>query len=202
VRLRSSSSPSSSAPRRCTGAAGVTIVELAITTALLLVVLLAAFNSFDTVSKSQAYQADRTQNLDDMRGALNRMTRELRQATSVTQPAATPSPTITYVTYVNGVSTTIVYAATGTYSAVDGTCSTGSTCSLTRKVGTNAAFTVLTHLASNLIFTATSATDVTGIQWVEIDLSVNPARSPSTTLTLQSKVNLRNRTASLTGTTS
>ena len=58
-----------------------------------MVVLLAAFNSFDTISKSQAYQADRTQNLDDMRGVLQRMTKELRQATSVTDPGTTPAST-------------------------------------------------------------------------------------------------------------
>jgi len=166
-----------------------------------MVVLLAAFNSFDTMSKSQAYQADRTQDLDDMRGALNRMTREIRQATSVTQPTSTPSSTLTYVTYVNGVSTTIVYATTGTYDSA-GVCTSTPTCKLTRKVGTGTAFTVLSRLANNNIFTATSATDVTGIQWVEIDLSVKPIKSPDTTLTLQSKVNLRNRTAALSGTTS
>ena len=43
-----------------------------------MVVLLAIFDSLDTVSKSQAYQADRTQSIDDMRGALNRLTKELR----------------------------------------------------------------------------------------------------------------------------
>ena len=153
-----------------------------------MVVLVAIFNSLDTVSKSQAFQADRTQNIDDMRGVLNRMTKELRQATSVTQPASVPSSTLTYVTYVNGVSQTIVYTASGT--------------TLTRKVGTATAFTVLTHLASTSIFTPSSATDITGIQWVEIDLRVTPARSPDTTLALEAKVNLRNRTAALTGTAS
>lgn len=173
-----------------------------ITSALLMVVVLAAFNSFDTVSRSQAYQADRTQNLDDMRGALNRITRELRQATSVTQPASTPSSTLTYVTYVNGVSTTIVYTATGTYDATTHLCTVVASCNLTRKVGAGNAFTVLKRLTNDQIFTPVSATDVTGIQWVEIAISVSPVKSPDTVLTLESKVNLRNRTAALTGTTS
>ena len=56
---------------RGAGEAGVTIVELSITTALLMVVLLAVFNSFDTVSKSQAFQADRSVIINDMRGVLN-----------------------------------------------------------------------------------------------------------------------------------
>jgi Tfp pilus assembly protein PilW len=159
-----------------------------ITSALLLVVLVAVFDSFDTVSTSQAYQSDRSQTINDMRNVLNRMTKELRQATSVTQPAVTPSPTLTYVTAINDVPTTITYTASGT--------------TLTRKVGSAAPFTVLNRLASTNVFTPTSATDVTGIQWVEIDLSVTPVKSPDTTLTLQSKVNLRNRTAALEGTSS
>jgi len=167
-----------------------------ITTALLSIVLLAAFNSFDTVSRSQAFQADRSVMINDMRTALNRMTKEIRQATSVTQPAATPSPTLTYVTWIGGSLETVTYTVTGTCSA------TSPTCTLTRPVGTNNAFTVLTRLKSADVFTPTSATDVTGIQWVEIVLSASPVKSPDTTLTLQSKVNLRNRTAALTGTTS
>jgi hypothetical protein len=175
---------------------GVTVVEMAVTTALLMVVLLAVFDSFDTISKSQAFQADRTVSIDDMRNVLNMMTRELRMATSVTQPASTPSPTLTYVTYINGASTTITYTVTGTCSA------SAPSCTLTRTVGSAAAFPVLTRLTSSNVFTATSATDVTGIQWVEIDLSMSPIKSPTTTLVLQSKVNLRNRTAALTGTSS
>ena len=167
-----------------------------------MVVLLAAFGSFDTVSKSQAFQSDRSVMINDMRNALNKVTKELRQATSVTQPASTPSSTLTYVTYVNGVSTTIVYTATGTYDATTHLCTAISSCSLTRKVGAGTAFPVLKRLTNDQIFTATSATDVTGIQWVEIDISVSPVKSPDTVLTLQSKVNLRNRTAALTGTTS
>jgi hypothetical protein len=151
-----------------------------------MVVLLAVFDSLDTISKSQAYQADRTQNLDDMRGVLNRMTKDLRQATSVDESVSTAS-TITFTTYIDGVSTPIVYTASGT--------------NLTRKVGTNAPFTVLKNLASTDVFTYVAATDVTGVQWVEIELQVHPARSPDTTLVLDSEVNLRNRTAALTGST-
>ena len=161
-----------------------------------MVVLLAVFSSFDTISKSQAFQADRSVMINDMRNVLNKLTRDLRQATNVTQPTSTPSSTLTYVTYVNGTSTTVTYAVTGT-------CSAGSpTCTLTRQVGAGTPYTVLKRLTSADVFTATSATDVTGIQWVEINLSAAPLKSPDTTLTLQSKVNLRNRTAALEGTTS
>ncbi len=152
--------------------------------------LVTILSALDTVSSAQAYQADRTNNLDDMRNVINRMTRELRQATAVTDCAATPD-TITYTTYVNGVSTQIVYAASGT--------------TLTRTVGSGTAFPALTHLVADTvdgkpdIFTCTSASGVTGVQWVDINLRVTPLRHPDTTLVLDSKVNLRNRTAALTG---
>lgn len=170
----------------------MTIIELMITSALLLIVLLTVFNALDSVSRAQAYQADRTQVLDDMRGVMNKMTKELRQATAVeeiTDPTATSviSSSLTYTTSINGAATAVVYTASGT--------------TLTRKVGAAAAFAVLQHLAPTgiNIFTRTRATTVTGVQWVEIDLVVNPARRPATTLELQSEVNLRNRTSSLTG---
>ena len=166
-----------------------------------MVVLLAAFGSFDTVSQSQAFQANRSLMINDMRNALNKMTKELRQATSVTQPTSSPSDTLTYVTYVNGAATTVTYRATGTY-LPDHTCASLSTCTLTRQVGSGSPYNVLTRLSRNDVFIPTSATDVTGIQWVEIDLSTAPIKAPDTTLTLQSKVNLRNRTAALTGTSS
>ena len=170
----------------------MTIVELMITSALLLVVLITVFNALDSVSASQAFQSDRSQVLGDMRNVMNKMTRELRQATAVQDiPVATQliltTSSITYTTSINNTATAVVYTASGT--------------ALTRKVGTAAAFTVLKNLdpASLNIFTLRRATSVTGVQWVEIDLVVNPARRPATTLVLQSEINLRNRTSILTG---
>ena len=164
-----------------------------ITSALLLVVLITVFNALDTVSGAQAYQTDRSQVLDDMRNVMNKMTRELRQATAVQDiPVATQlvltTPTVTYTTSINNTATAVVYTASGT--------------TLTRKVGTAAAFPVLKNLDPTAlnIFTLRRATSVTGVQWVEIDLTVNPARRPATTLELQSEINLRNRTSILTGT--
>ena len=164
----------------------MTIIELMIASAILIIVLMATFSSFETVSNAQAYQADRTKSLDEMRVVLNQMTKELRQATSVNDCTPTPN-TITFTTALAGVSTTIIYAASGTV--------------LTRQVGAGSALPVLTTLASTNIFTCVSADNVTGVQWVEMRLQVAPARSPNTTLVLDSEVNLRNRTAALNGST-
>ena len=163
----------------------MTIVELCITSALLMLVLLSVFSALDNVSGAQAYQADRTQNLDNMRGVLNKMTKELRQATAVSDPPVSTASSITFSTSINGVSTQIVYTATGG--------------NLTKKVGTATAFTALKNLANTNIFGYVSADKVTGIQWVSIELSVKPARHPDTTLVLNSEINLRNRTSALTG---
>lgn len=177
--------PRTSAPDRCVGNAGTTIVELLIASSILLIVLLATFSSFESVSTSAAYQADRTKVLGDMRGTLNRLTRDLRQASAIDEAASTAS-TITYTTPINGVHTEIVYTASGT--------------TLTRKVGTASPFTVLTGLATTSVFSYVSADASTGVQWVEMNIRVIPARLPSTVLVLDSEVNLRNRTTDLTGT--
>lgn len=161
----------------------MTIVELMITSAILLVVLLATLSSFESVSNAQAYQADRSKTIDAMRGVLNRLTKDLRQASTVNEDLSTAS-SITFTTSINGVNTQIVYTASGT--------------TLTQKVGSGTAFTVLTGLATTNVFTYVSAGSVTGVQWVEMSLQVTPARLPTTTLVLDSEVNLRNRTSALT----
>lgn len=151
-----------------------------------MIVLLATFASLESVSKSQAYQANRTETLDEMRGVLNRMTKDLRQATNVDETVSTAS-TITFSTYIDGVTTPVVYTASGT--------------TLKRKVGSAAPFTVMTHLADTDVFDYVSGGTATGVQWVEMTLSVTPKGFPTTTLVLNSEVNLRNRTSALTGTT-
>ncbi len=162
----------------------MTIVELMITSALLILVLLSVLSAFDTVSGAQAFQADRTKNLDDMRNVLNRMTRELRQASTVNEAASTTT-SITFTTAINGTPTQVVYSATGT--------------TLTKQIGSGSAFIALKNLATTSIFAYVTGGTSTGVQWVDINLQVTPARHPATTLVLDSEVNLRNRTAALTG---
>ena len=164
----------------------MTLIELLIASTLLLVVLLVTFQALETTSKSQAYQSNRSDTLDEMRNVLSRMTKDLRQATSIDEAASSAS-TVTFTTYVNDVSTEVVYTASGT--------------TLTRKVGTDNAVTILTHLASTSIFGYNPALGGSGVQWVDINLSVSPKGYPTTTLVLDSEVNLRNRTSALTGTT-
>ena len=157
---------------------GFTLIELLITVSLLLVVGVVILQTLDSVTRSQAYQADRTESLDSMRLVLNTMTKELRQATAVDDATSTASH-ISFTTYVHGVSRRVQYTA--------------SAGTLTRRLDTGASITVQTGLATDSIFSYQSAPPVTGAQWVKIVLQVKPRRDPETVLVLDSEVNLRNR---------
>ena len=157
---------------------GFTLIELLITVSLLLVVGVVILQTLDSVTRSQAYQADRTESLDSMRLVLNTMTKELRQATAVDDASSTASY-ISFTTYVHGVSHRVQYTA--------------SAGTLTRRLDTGASITVQTGLATDSIFSYQSAPPVTGAQWVKIVLQVKPRRDPETVLVLDSEVNLRNR---------
>jgi type II secretory pathway component PulJ len=157
---------------------GFTLIELLITVSLLMVVGVVILQTLDAVTRSQAYQADRTESLDSMRLVLNTMTKELRQATAVDDATSTASH-ISFTTYIRGVSRQVQYTATS------GT--------LTRRLDGGASITVQTGLATNSLFAYQSAPPVSGAQWVKIVLQVKPRRDPETTLVLDSEVNLRNR---------
>ncbi|MBK5289685.1 MAG: hypothetical protein JJE46_14580, partial [Acidimicrobiia bacterium] len=89
-------------------------------------------------------------------------------------------------TSINGANVPIVYTATGT--------------NLTKTVS-GSTVTLLKNLATTSIFTYVKADAETGIQWVSVNLQVNPARRPDTTLVLDSEINLRNRTSAETAST-
>jgi hypothetical protein len=146
------------------------------------VVLGVIYGALDGVMKSEAYSSDRTNALDDMRLTLNRMTRELRQASAVNESVSTSSR-IEFDSYGGGASRHVVYQVSGT--------------NLTRSVNGGAAVTVLRRLVSPSVFVYVNAPPVPGAQWVRINLQVHPRRTPETVLVLDSEVNLRNRTGAL-----
>ena len=79
---------------------------------MLAIVGFVLIQTLDTVTRSEAYQADRTQSLDSMRLVLNTMTKELRQATAVDDATSTASH-ISFTTYVHGASRRVQYDAKG-----------------------------------------------------------------------------------------
>ena len=170
-----------SAPER-NNCSGIALIELLIYSALLMVVMGASLSSLEGVTNAQAFQMNRSQSLAAMRVTLNRMTAELRQASSVDSALSGPS-TLTFNTYIRGAKRTMTYRATGTV--------------LTRAFDGGADVPVLQDLASTNVFTTVAATTAGGVQWVAISLRVHASKGAGTELVLDSEVNLRNRTASL-----
>jgi type II secretory pathway pseudopilin PulG len=163
-------------------------VELLVTIALLGIVLTTVFDAVMSVTNAEVYQSDRTANLDNMRTTLNQMTKLLRQGVQVT--AGSNATRLEFDTYVGASPTHILYTLDGTSTQ------------LLQKIGTGPSVTVLRNLVANPpkpLFCYTDPSAVCGsaggttTHWVQIALQVHPARSPNTTLELDSQVNLRNR---------
>lgn len=141
---------------------------------LLIVVVGSMLTIFESVQRSAAFVQDRTEHLDDMRLAIDQMTKEIRQAVSVS-PTSTVSR-IQMDTYLLGVKRQVVYqAASG---------------KLTRQVDGGAAVVIQQRLSSSSIFTYTQS--VTDVQVVGLTLNVTPRFQPDTTLVLTSEARLRN----------
>ena len=151
------------------------MIEVLITVTLLAIVLGALLTVFESVQRSTAFVQNRSESLDSMRLVLDEMTKEIRQATSVS--AASTASYLDMTTYVLGVSKHIVYQATGT--------------TLTRSVDGGSAVTMQSRITSTSIFTFTDS--VTNVELVGLTLSVHPINRPDTTLVLSSEARLRNR---------
>ncbi|MCA1834186.1 MAG: PilW family protein [Actinomycetota bacterium] len=160
---------------RISAEGGFTVAEITVTMMLLLIVMVSLVTVFESVQRTQVFTQERSQSLDSMRLAIDRITKETRQATAIN--ASSTATTLDMQTYVNGVSTHVIYHpdATGT--------------TLLRTVGTKNGV-VLTNMNSTSLFTFTPST--TGAQLISITLSVHPARRPDTVLNLTSEIRLRN----------
>ena len=178
------SSLGSTSVRERDSQAGVALLELLIYTALVLVVIGATLTSLQTVTNAQAFQADRSTTLAAMRVTMNRMTKELRQASSVDTSASSAS-VMTFTTYLESVQHTLTYRASGTQ--------------LTRAIDGGTAVPVLKNLSSTQIFSTITGGTAQDIQWIGIQLRVLASKGVDSVLALDSEVNLRNRTAALGG---
>lgn len=142
---------------------------------LLLVVVGSLLMIFESVQRTASFTQARVESTDEMRLAIERLTKELRQATSVTSTSS--ASTLDMQTYVNGVETHVIYAV-----STDGK-------TLKRTVGTTTV-EVLHELDSTAIFTYTPS--VTDLQVVTLSFAVRPKQRPDTVLRLTSEVRLRN----------
>lgn len=143
---------------------------------LLLVVMGAILGIFQVVQRQTSFVKERSESLDTMRIAVDRMTKEIRQA-SIVETTSTAGH-LEMTTYVLGIEKDIVYAVDGDL--------------LTRSVGGGTPVVLQDDLVDGNIFTYTG--DAGGvIQVVSLTLSVHPPRRPETTLVLTSEVRIRNR---------
>lgn len=142
---------------------------------LLVVVLASIMGIFQVVQRQTAYVKDRSEALDEMRIAVDRMTKEIRQA-SIVQPASTASR-LEMTTYILGVEKEIVYEAAGE--------------ELTRTVDGGSEVVLQGDLTDINVFSYTGDTGGV-VQVVSLTLNVHPERRPETTLVLTSEVRLRN----------
>lgn len=157
---------------------GFTLLELVFSVSILLVVMGSILGVFQVVQRQSAYVKDRSETLDSMRIAVDRMTKEIRQARVVEPDGTSPASRFEMTTFLLGVEADIVYAVAGD--------------SLTRSVNGGTADVLQKNLASTSLFTYTS--DTSGVvQVVSFSLTVHPPRRPDTTLVLNSEIRLRNK---------
>jgi prepilin-type N-terminal cleavage/methylation domain-containing protein len=157
---------------------GFTLIELTITVALLVLVLLMFFEALGSAQRSQSFAQDRSETLDALQLTMARVTKDARQATSL-DPSSSDS-VLHVQTYVDGVLATVVYQISGT--------------TLTRSVNGGAGIVLVTNLASPSLFTYEPS--ASNAQVVTILLQATPKNSPHTTVHLTSEVRLRNLSTS------
>jgi hypothetical protein len=150
------------------------LIELTIVIAILLLVIVSILMQLTSAQQSEVFAADRTSALDETRVSMARMTKDLRQASSIDPSSSATQVSMT--TYVEGNLTTVVYTISGT--------------NLLRTVGTRPSELLQKDLASTSIFTYEPSN--TDAQVVSILLEVQPEASPETTVQMTSEVRLRN----------
>jgi type II secretory pathway component PulJ len=156
--------------------AGFTLIELVTVTLLLTIVMVATLSSLWSIQRSEAYTRGRTAAMDNMRISLNRISKDLRQATDI-NVAPTPNH-LDIDTYVDGSIHRVVYDVSG------GT--------LTRQVDAGNAVVMHQELTEDNIF-GWPEDEGESPHTILIEMVVKPSNLPDTRLTLSSEVQLRNR---------
>jgi len=158
---------------RTSAESGFTLIELSVTMMLLFIIVGSLLTVFESVQRTAGFTQARVESTDQMRLAIERLTKELRQATSITSTST--ATTLDMQTYINGVQTHVVYASTGA--------------TLSRTSGATTTI-VMNDLDSTSVFAY--APSAAAAQVVTITFSVRPKQRPDTVLNLTSEVRLRN----------
>lgn len=153
---------------------GFTVIELSITMGILLIVMGSLLSVFTAAQRTQSFASNRSETLDEMRLAMDQMTKDIRQATLI--DATSGASRIEMDSYVLGVTQHVIYETSGS--------------TVTRSIGSSTGIPLLTRLVSTPIFTYSP--NVTGAQVVTVTLRVSPRNAPETVLELTSEIRVRN----------
>lgn len=143
------------------------------TMAILATVVPAVFQVAYGVERAGAFAKARSDALDEIGTAMDRMTKEIRQATTIRSATGT---SLDVDTYVNGVATRVAYSLSGS--------------EIVARVDDDYDVVLLERVAAGDVFTYTP--DSTAPSVIKVTLRVEPERLPETTVELASEVKLRN----------
>ena len=166
---------------------GLSLVEVVVASALSMIILFAVLSTLDSGTKSERITQARQEALLDLREAMARMTKEIRQATSVS--SSSNATMLDIQTYVEGAPHRVVYQITGTppnarlLRSYDG----GTPQVLSDRIVAPQAFCYEFDQPDCL-----SATPTVNLSAVRVSLEMSPIIFGSGTVTLATDVELRN----------
>jgi type II secretory pathway pseudopilin PulG len=154
---------------------GFTLLELVVVTTLLMIVMTAILTSFEVVQKASVRESSRSEETDQVRLAMEQITKEIRQATDVR--AGSSSSFLDIDTYLNGTATHVSYTASGT---------------TLKRTANGVTLTLVDRLSTTSLFTYDPSVTDTSVITITLQASPQYFKTDSTLITLTSEIKLRN----------
>lgn len=154
---------------------GFTLLELVVVTTLLMIVMTSILTAFEVIQKASVRESSRSEESDQVRLAMEQITKEVRQASDVR--AGSSGSYLDVDTYINGVATHISYLASGS--------------TLTRTVN-GQTLTLLERLATSNIFAYDPSVTTPSVITVTLEASPQYFKTDPALVTLTSEIKLRN----------
>ena len=153
---------------------GFTLLELVVVTTLLMIVMTSILTSFEVVQKASVRESSRSEETDNVRLAMEQMTKEVRQATDVR--AGSSASFLDIDTYLNGVATHVSYTASGT---------------TLNRTANGVTLPLLVRLSTTSLFTYDPSVTEPSVITITIQDSPQYFKTDSTLITLTSEIQLR-----------
>jgi type II secretory pathway component PulJ len=154
---------------------GFTLLELVVVTSLLMIVITAILTGFEVVQKASIRESARSEESDQVRLAMEQMTKEVRQAVGVR--AGCSASFLDIDTYLNGVATHVSFTASGT---------------TLQRTANGITLTLLDRLTTTSLFTYDPSVTTPSVITITLQASPQYFKTDATTITLTSEVKLRN----------